>query len=148
MRVPNQVFSEKSFKRVSDPSLNIGQRLKHFSYRVDWLRDLGTNYTTRINNMIAEWHDLGVIARHAGVPAAADALLPQVYWVESDLGRFASNTVMTESYDSSWEQVKIAENAQPKRMLAAKQVLHEVAGHDADAVRPLRPRRIFKREDK
>lgn len=147
VRVPNQVFSEKSFKRVSDPSLNIGQRLKHFSYRVDWLRDLGSNYTIRINNMISEWHDLGVIARHEGVPAAENELLPSVYWVESDLGRFASDTAMTEAYDSSWEQVKIAENAQPKRMLAAKEILYKVAGHNPDDVRPLRPRRIFRRDE-
>ncbi len=32
-RVPNQVLSEDSFKRLTDPSLNLAQRLKHFDYR-------------------------------------------------------------------------------------------------------------------
>jgi len=80
-RVPNTVLSNDSFERATKNGLNDGQKLKHFSYRVDWLRDFTPNYVPRINNMIAKWHELGVIARHTA--DASSPFLPEEWWVET-----------------------------------------------------------------
>ncbi len=109
-RVPNQILSIDSFKRLTDPALNIGQRLKHFDYRQDWLRDLGTQSLARKNNMIAEWHELGIITRHeAPSDHVADPanLLPSALWVETQRGPFEA--------DPTYVQVLRAENAVPEK---------------------------------
>ncbi|MEM6720998.1 MAG: LodA/GoxA family CTQ-dependent oxidase [Bacteroidota bacterium] len=102
-RVPNQVFSEDGYARSIEASnLNIAQRLKHFDYRQDWLRDLGSGYTTRINNMISEWHELGIIAKTENKVQNAEGFLPDLVWKET--GRqFGEN-------DPTFDQVIIAEN--------------------------------------
>ncbi|AGC78243.1 hypothetical protein LX97_02963 [Nonlabens dokdonensis] len=82
-RVPNQVLSEDGFVRLNDAHVNIGQRLKHFDYRQDWLRDLGTQYLSKINNMVHKWHNLGIVAKHEEHIEGSDGLLPKVAWVES-----------------------------------------------------------------
>lgn len=81
VRVPNTVLSMDSFERINTPSLNEGQQLKHFAYRVDWLRDFTPNYVPRINNMIAKWHQLGVVARHE--KKSLSPFLPGEWWVET-----------------------------------------------------------------
>lgn len=102
-RVPNQVLSMDSFKRLSHDDVPTGQRLKHFDYRQDWLRDFGTSYTKKINSMIAKWHYLGIVTQQESPGSTADGLLPETYWVETGRRDF-------ESVDPSYEQVVYAEN--------------------------------------
>ena len=107
-RVPNQVLSQDGFERLLDNQVNIGQRLKHFDYRQDWLRDLGTQYLRKINKMVHNWHHLGIVAKHETTIKDDAGLLPQVAWVE--YGR------PLPPRDPSFEQVKYAE----QNMLEAK----------------------------
>lgn len=100
-RVPNQVLSEDGFERLNDDNVNIGQRLKHFDYRQDWLRDLGTQYLTKINKMTQKWHNLGIIAKHEENIHDSSGMLPKIAWVES--GR------PLPKLDPSFEQVEYAE---------------------------------------
>ena len=119
-RVPNQVLSMDSFKRLSHDDVPTGQRLKHFDYRQDWLRDFGTSYTTKINSMIAKWHYLGIVTQQESPGSTADGLLPETYWVETGRRDF-------ETVDPSFEQVVYAENLmndkpkQPVRLKAASE---------------------------
>lgn len=100
-RVPNQVLSEDGFHRINDDQVNIGQRLKHFDYRQDWLRDLGTQYLSKINKMVHRWHKLGVITKSEENIAGSSGLLPKVAWVET--GRPLPKS------DPSFDQVEYAE---------------------------------------
>jgi hypothetical protein len=100
-RVPNQVLSEDGFERVQDHNVNIGQRLKHFDYRQDWLRDLGTQYLSKINKMVSGWNHLGIVTKHESTIQDDSGLLPKVAWVE--LGRSLPKL------DPSFDQVKYSE---------------------------------------
>lgn len=106
VRVPNQVLSSDSFKRLSDKKLNAGQRQKHFDYRQDWLRDLGSQYQQRINNMVAHWHQLGIISP-VEQSQGTDSMLPAKCWVESGVN-------FTPKIDPTFEQVLKVENAEDK----------------------------------
>lgn len=139
-RVPNQVLSEDSFKRLTDPSLNVAQRLKHFDYRQDWLRDLGSAYQTRINNMVKEWWELGIIAPQAAPGDEDQPFLPDRLWVESDRGPFIED-------DPSYQQVLRAENAGRRHLESADRMLAETAGKDLAARKP-RKRRVFRRDER
>jgi hypothetical protein len=84
-RVPNQVLSEQSYLRMEDGDVPIAQRLKHFDTRQDWLRDFGTNYQKKINYMISDWHELGIIASvEEKMPNNKLGFLPDVSWKETD----------------------------------------------------------------
>ncbi|NEQ64002.1 MAG: hypothetical protein F6K21_00440 [Symploca sp. SIO2D2] len=139
-RVPNQVLSEDSFKRLTDPNLNIAQRLKHFDYRQNWLRDLGDQYQSRINKMIEKWHQLGIIAKHPVPEAKEEAYLPNTLWVESDRGPFAQS-------DPSFEQVLRAENAEELDIATAQAMLDRVAQPNLEE-RPKQERPLFKRDER
>jgi hypothetical protein len=139
-RVPNQVLSDDSFKRLTDPELDLGQRLKHFDYRQDWLRDLGSQYQTRINNMVKEWWELGIVAPHEAPQDQGTEYLPERLWVESDRGPFIE-------VDPSFEQVLRAEGADLFQVAKAEAVLVETAGKDLEARRP-RSRRVFGRDER
>ena len=139
-RVPNQVLSEDSFKRLTDPHLNIAQRLKHFDYRQDWLRDLGSQYQTRINNMVRDWHELGIIAPHDAPQDDHQPFLPPRLWVESDRGPFITD-------DPSFEQVLRAENADRGQVEKVEGLLTRVAGREL-AARPRRQRRTLGRDQR
>ena len=132
-RVPNQVLSEDSYKRMQDGNLNIAQRLKHFDYRQDWLRDFSTQYQKKINAMVAEWHELGIIAQVDQTPANDDNdYLPEEVWKETQ--RYFSDE------DPTFEQVLYAEDAQETfaaDLLKARGVAED---EDADAA-PLRTRK-------
>ncbi len=115
-RVPNQVLSADSYNRMQDSNLNIAQRLKHFDYRQDWLRDFGTNYLRKINTMVHEWHELGIIAKvEQNTGNNEEGYLPDEVWKET--GRHFTGE------DPTIEQVLIAENAeeQPKLLRSAPQ---------------------------
>ena len=122
-RVPNQILSIDSFKRLTDPELKLGQRLKHFDYRQDWLRDLGTQSLARKNNMIAEWHELGIITRHQAPDAhVADPanLLPSTLWVETQRGPF--------EIDPTYAQVLRAENVPQEKAPKPPKALKALKG--------------------
>ena len=122
-RVPNQVLSEDGFQRINDEQVNIGQRLKHFDYRQDWLRDFGTQYLSKINKMVHRWHNLGIIAKHEENIQGSEGLLPKVAFVES--GRPLPKT------DPSFDQVEYAEetilNAKKQAEGQEKQLLKQAA---------------------
>ncbi len=129
-RVPNQVLSMDSFKRLSNEQVPTGQRLKHFDYRQDWLRDFGTSYVKKINAMVAKWHNLGIIVQHNAEPGKAAGLLPAEYWVETGRQDF-------ETTDPTFEQVVYAENIGTEAMPQQQVRLQSKAESDA-------PRRVRK----
>ena len=130
-RVPNQVLSEDSYKRMQDGALNMAQRLKHFDYRQDWLRDFSTQYQKKINSMVAEWHELGIIVQiDQASPNNEHNYLPTEVWKETH--RYFSDE------DPTFEQVLYAEDAQETHeadLLKARGVMEE------DAATPPRARK-------
>lgn len=96
-RVPNQVLSSQAWERVGASQSNDTQRLKNFSYREDWLRDLQGAYLTRIGLMVHRWWELGVLVNQQA-PAEAQALgLPAQVWIET--GRPSSVTGSNDKVD-------------------------------------------------
>jgi hypothetical protein len=89
-RVPDQVLSAESWERAAAETNGAVQRIKHFAYRSDWLRDVrGRRYAERIKNMVTEWWTLGIVTEIA-TPAALQSLgLPPVAYVEQ--GRHPGN---------------------------------------------------------
>lgn len=129
-RVPNQVLSKDSYERLKLTDLPIGQRLKHFDYRQDWLRELGTQYLSKINKMVSQWHDLGVITENEAVTDTE--LLPKKIWSE-DTG------ITYEREDPSFIQVKYAENIEddmPRLKSASK------------STGKIKPRPVYKRDER
>ena len=106
-RVPNYILSQESFERLSDTSISDPQRLKHFDYRQNWLRDFSTQNQARINSMVSRWHELGIIAEHKLVPGTQinDNWLPEKFWVETQRAEYET--------DPTFTQVKIAEHITP-----------------------------------
>ena len=102
-RVPNQVLSERSYSRLMDVNLPLAQRMKHFYYRLDWLRYFGPSYQTRINDNVAKWHKLGIVTHHDGPTDHGEEGIPGGLWVETGL---AEEFIKS---DPTWQQVKIAE---------------------------------------
>ncbi len=139
-RVPNYILSADSFARLTDTSMNIAQRLKHFDYRQNWLRDFSTQNMSRINSMVSRWHELGIIVEHPLPEKSANEFLPGKLWVESDRGYYNSD-------DPTFEQVKIAEHANAPLLRTAFKVLNEVAGVTIISARPKRERRTFRRDE-
>ena len=137
-RVPNQVLSEDSYARMEDAKVNIAQRLKHFDYRQDWLRDFGSNYQKKINLMISEWHELGIITKVDGkTPNNIKGFLPDVVWKET--GRHFTDG------DPTLEQVIYAEKKEiPSFKAAAKMLLKAKKAMPARS----RGRRTFDRGDR
>jgi hypothetical protein len=103
-----------AYKRAMDTSIPVGQRLKHFSYRVDWLRDLPPGYLGRINAMVKRWHELGVITPQQGTPVDGDPHLPAECWVEEQRKDFGGA-------DPSFQQVLHAEHSLHLRAAFVKQ---------------------------
>jgi hypothetical protein len=92
-RVPDQVLSQEAWNRVGTVGASSAQRLKHYFFREDWLRDVrGTGYLDRINLMVEEWWRLGFVTRRE-VPPEVQALgLPQQVHVESARPRDTSGS--------------------------------------------------------
>jgi hypothetical protein len=147
-RVPNQVLAMQSYQRLSVPDLPPAQRMKHLTYRQFWLRDLtaqGTNQA-RINQMVAHWNAMGIVAEQPVPGGAAEPGWPDRYWVET--GR----AEMYEEPDPTFEQVKRAEKplAAATRALKAP-VIEEAlpARTEAERAARPRPRRLpFQRDDR
>ncbi|HET9872479.1 MAG TPA: LodA/GoxA family CTQ-dependent oxidase [Propionibacteriaceae bacterium] len=142
-RVPNQVLSERSYSRLMNDGLPVAQRLKHLFHRPEWLRYFGPDYNTRINDNVAQWDKLGIVAPHDGPSDHAEHGLPERLWVETELAEEFTKS------DPTWEQVRIAERivrvpveeAAEVPMLAAARLATE-----RDEV-PLRARRRVLRRD-
>ena len=83
--------------------LPAAQRLKHFFYRLTWLRYFGPDRLTRLNDNVAMWNKLGIVAPQAGPADHADHGLPERLWVETGL---AEEFIKS---DPTWEQVQLAE---------------------------------------
>ncbi len=138
-RVPNQVLSEDSYARMEDADLNIAQRLKHFDYRQDWLRDFGVKYEKKINLMIAEWHELGIITKvdDTTTPNNIKGFLPDVVWKET--GRHFTDD------DPTFEQVIYAEK---KEMPTFEAVSKSLLAARKEAPKRSRSRRTFRRDER
>ncbi|NEO99673.1 MAG: hypothetical protein F6K58_13535 [Symploca sp. SIO2E9] len=139
-RVPNQVLSKDSFERLTDPNLNIAQRLKHFDYRQDWLRDLGSQYQSRINNMVKKWYQLGIVAQDPVTVSDENKYLPSTLWIESERADF-------EQPDPSFEQVLRAENPEEQVIPKAQEMVDSVA-RTVPEERPKQKRPLFKRDER
>ncbi|MCG1018532.1 MULTISPECIES: LodA/GoxA family CTQ-dependent oxidase [Burkholderiaceae] len=83
-RVPNQVLSAEAWSRAVDEASFEMQKLKHATYREDWTRDInGRNYYERIDNMVKNWCELGMVLP-TGTPTHLQALgLPEIAHVEN-----------------------------------------------------------------
>ena len=137
-RVPNQVLSEDSYERMQDQSVNIAQRLKHLDYRQDWLRDFGVKYEKKINLMIAEWHELGIITQIIkDVEKNKDGFLPDEAWRET--GRHFSEG------DPTIKQVIYAEK---KEILSFKAVAELPMLSEKDGPKRSRSRRTYNRDER
>lgn len=151
-RVPNQVLSQESYGRVLDPSLPDVQKLKHLSYRQFWLRDLNASggYEARINNMVAKWHLVGIIAEQPVPRGNPEPGWPGSYWVETGRSKDFSDG------DPTFQQVKIAEGVEEPEgaeRAEARVKLLSVEALPADFKRERttarRPRRhLFQRHDR
>ncbi|RAJ08247.1 hypothetical protein LX64_00894 [Chitinophaga skermanii] len=138
-RVPNQVLSAASWERLTDSNLNLPQRLKHFDYRQDWLRDFGTQYLPKINQMVHEWHLLG-ISTEMEMPAGSEIEgLPKKLWVEA--GRAGS-----EAEDPSFQQVLYAEHATPPALQTSRMMLADAIGVHPEQLQ-VRKRRVLARDE-
>ena len=126
--------------RLSDPNLNDAQRLKHFDYRQDWLRDFGTQYVKKINAMVKQWHELGIVVAHPLPSGSENKWLPAQFWVESDRKDFKQD-------DATFKQVEQAEDATKKAKAKTLLLLDEVAGRPDIAERPKRERKTFRRDE-
>ncbi|MCP9769883.1 hypothetical protein EGI22_18415 [Lacihabitans sp. LS3-19] len=113
-RVPNQVLAEDGYLRMKDGTVNIAQRLKHFDYRQDWLRDIDGDYLKKINLMVKEWNELGIVTREEeNSPNSENEYLPELAWIEK--GR----NFREEDKDPTFAQVLFAEKAEIPSLEAA-----------------------------
>jgi hypothetical protein len=150
-RVPNQVLSHNAFQQATDPRLSYVQRLKNLAYRQFWLRDLqGSGYQARINNMVAEWSLIGIVAERpapedgAGASGETEPGFPERWWVETERDPAFS------AADATWRQLLLVEGSEPRtdRMRKAARSILELAaerGVEPDAV--VHPRRRHIRQD-
>ncbi|HSG38630.1 MAG TPA: LodA/GoxA family CTQ-dependent oxidase [Thermoanaerobaculia bacterium] len=136
-RVPNQVLAMESYQRLQDPTLPAAQKMKHLTYRQFWLRDLNASgaYQARINNMVKNWHAIGIVAEQPVPGGAAEPGWPHRYWVET--GR--AEKFMEP--DATFEQVKRAERPEEAEEVAPKALFKaEALPARTEAERAARPR--------
>ena len=93
------------FDQATEPRLSYPQRFKQLAYRQFWLRDIqGSGYQARINNMVKEWHLLGIVVEQPGdLPMEPEPGFPARYWVETDRSTQFSDA------DPSWRQLLMVE---------------------------------------
>lgn len=141
-RVPNQVLSERSYARLMDTSLPLGQRMKHFYYRLDWLRYFGPSYQARINDNVQKWHKLGIVTLHDGPSDHGEQNIPGGVWVETGLAEEFTKS------DPTWQQVKIAERvAQVDHKEKLVRFAKERLAAEADEVPIESRRRVLRRDE-
>ncbi len=137
-RVPNQVLSEESGRLLMNKEIGIGQQLKHFDYRQDWLRDLSPGGNDRRQDMVEEWHQLGIV-QEINVGNDDRPLLPKKIWVECERGPFMDP-------DPTYEQNYVAEHVNVELLNEKDEKISTVSGNKAD-IRPPRARRVFNQDD-
>jgi hypothetical protein len=108
-RVPNEVLSQHAFEQATHTELPYAQRFRQLSYRQGWLRDIeGSSYQQRVNNMVKEWHLLGIIAENPVPPSeTAEPGFPARFWVETGRSRTFSDA------DPTWRQLLLVEGLEP-----------------------------------
>ena len=159
-RVPNQVFAEDGYLRIQAGNVNSAQRLKHLDYRQDWLRDIEADHLQRLENMVEEWHDLGIITKQdKPISNNTEGYLPETCWVE--MGRNFDK----EDADPTFAQVLYAEGDKDsvvkieekdevssvgaKYMVESlKHAAEKVAELRAEAPKSVRKRRTMRRDER
>ena len=138
-RVPNQVMSTRSLKRIEDENLPVGQRLKHMDHRQDWLRFFQGGYQQQINAMVQKWNEIGIVTRQVIKNSNAEIGIPSELWVESEL----SDTLFNN--DPSYKQLIALENlATPVR----EDKLNNICGIDEnEADKDPQGRRVYRRNE-
>ncbi len=149
-RVPNDVLSEQAFQQATETRLSDVQRLKNLAHRQFWLRDIqGSSYQARINNMVQEWHLLGIVTEHAAPEAEGERQpgFPDRYWVETDRDRSFSDA------DPTWRQLLLVEGLEPEAQKttlltrAATPILELAAEQKERPAEVVHPRRRNLRQD-
>jgi hypothetical protein len=144
-RVPNQVLARESYERLSDPALPAAQKVKHLTYRQFWLRDLNASgaYQDRINNMVKNWHAVGIVAEQPLPAGHEEPGWPHRYWVETGRAlKFAEP-------DPSFEQVLRAESpAEPEARALLTRSTAEALPAGPEPEQAVRPRRQIVRRDR
>jgi hypothetical protein len=113
-RAPNQVLPERAYQRFMDGDLPVAQRFKHLNLRAPWLRFLSTQVMERIESMVAEWNDLGIIVARAA-PADAETFgLGAKLFVETEVAS------ALERDDATFKQLLAAEGKPAPRVRADK----------------------------
>ncbi len=112
-RVPNQTLSRQSYERLLDRKLSVAQRHKHFDHRQDWIRYLGSDYQTEINNMVKNWDKIGILAERPGPDDHLDVDLPATVWIETGLDVHEFHQLS----DPSWVELLRAESYDIDRTL-------------------------------
>jgi hypothetical protein len=159
-RVPNQVFAEDGYLRIQAGNVNSAQRLKHLDYRQDWLRDIEADHLQRLENMVEEWHDLGIITKQdQPISNNSEGYLPETCWVE--MGRNFDK----DDADPTFAQVLYAEGDKDsvvkveekdkvslvgaKYMVESlKHAAEKVAELRAEAPKSVRKRRTMRRDER
>jgi hypothetical protein len=113
-RVPNQVLSNDSYLRMQKGEVNIAQRLKHFDYRQEWLREIdGGGGDLRRAKMVDQWYEMGIMVETDSA-VDKDGMLPAKVWKETH-NDFKGD-------DPTFAQVVAAENidtpAAPEALMA------------------------------
>lgn len=88
-RVPNQVLSEKNYRKVMDTSLPLQTRLKAFNERSDWDRTLGVGYLHQLQEMVDHFDRQGIVEVRDGI--ANDPNFPAKMQVEDRGGNDLSH---------------------------------------------------------
>lgn len=90
VRMPNQVLSRFSWEKAINPAATDVQRQRSYSLRADWLRDLQPSSPARLQDMVANWWKLGVVAPMPAPRGKAKVGGANQVWVET--GRNAQYT--------------------------------------------------------
>jgi hypothetical protein len=159
-RVPNQVFAEDGYLRIQAGNVNIAQRLKHLDYRQDWLRDIEADHLQRLENMVTEWHQLGIITKQTEpISNNEEGYLPQVSWVEKgrnfdegDIDQTFAQVLYAEGDKES--VIKIQEEDQISKVAAKLMVAtledaaEKIAEIRASGPKSTRKRRTMRRDER
>ena len=95
-RIPNHVLREVDYLVVVDTTAPLADRQAAFERRYDWQRFVtAANRPDTLQNMVADWGDLGIVTEQ---PGAVDGAFPAVMRVETNVGFRREPTV---SWDSA-----------------------------------------------
>jgi len=155
-RVPNQVLAEDGYLRIQAANVGVAQRLKHMDYRQDWLRDIEADHLQRLQNMVDDWHELGIITKQVQpIPNNSEGYLPEVAWVEmgrnfdeGDPDSTFAQVLYAEGDSDSVVQPDAKEEGATIMVKSLKHAAKKVAEIRADAPKTNRKRRTLKRGER